>query len=360
MGAAGDDRAGRAKLLLVDDEAGHLTMASKILGRHFGVVTANGGEEALRVVVDEQPDLALVDYRMPGLTGNEVLERMAALAPRCLRFLVTGDSDRSTLQEAINRGKIYRFVSKPVAYPSLIEDIRLALDHRRAQEAAVAGERLALAGLTSAIAAHDIRNGLQGLAVVPTYIQLGSKDDLAAAIEATNYAQRVMSDCVEEILAVSRGQVPALRRVPADLAALVEQVVTYEAQGLAARRVVRDIAAGLPPVPVSEAHIRRLLGNLIRNAAQATGEGGVITVRVFRDGADHLGLSVGDNGPGIPEQVRARIFQPFTSTKGAAGTGFGLKMCRDVLSAHHGTLTFTTETGVGTTFLARLPLSAPA
>ena len=358
--AVSEDGAGQGTLLLVDDEAGHLTMASKILGRHYRVVTANGGEEALRVVGELQPDVALVDYRMPGPTGIEVLERFGTVAPRCLRFLVTGDSDRSTLQEAINRGRIYRFISKPVTYPALIDDIRLALDHRRAREAAVSAERLALAGLISAIAAHDIRNGLQGLAVVPMYIKLGSQEDLAAATEAVTYARRIMSDCVEEILAVSKGQVATVTLVPTALAPLVEQIVKYEGRGIEHRQLVTTIDAGLPPVPLSEAHVRRLLGNLIRNAVQATDKGGVVTIRVFRDGDAHVGLSVADNGPGIPEQVRPKIFLPFASTKGSQGTGFGLKMCRDVLESHHGTLTFTTETGVGTTFVARFPLLSGA
>lgn len=355
----GDEHTGspRATLLLVDDEMGHLAMGSKILGRSYRVVTANSGEEALHIVREVQPDVALVDYRMPGLTGNEVLERLADLVPRCLRILVTGDSDRSTLQEAINRGKIYRFVSKPVAYPTLLEDIRLALDHRHAQEQALNAERLALAGLTSCIAAHDIRNGLQGLAAVPMYIKMGTPEDLAAAVEAARYAQTIMSDCVEEILAVSKGHTPQLRRTQVALPQLVEHIVSYEAQAVPERTFVREIDASVPAVSLSETHCRRLLGNLIRNASQATTAGGVISVKVWRQDPGWACVSVGDDGPGIPAEVQARIFQPFTTTKGAGGTGFGLKMCRDVMEAHQGTLTFVTQPGAGTTFTAAFPIS---
>ena len=347
----------RPTLLMVDDEQGHLVIGSKILGRSYRVVTANGGEEALRMVQEVQPDVALVDYRMPGPSGNEVLERFAALVPRCLRILVTGDSDRSTLQEAINRGKIYRFVSKPVVYPILLEDIRLALEHRRAQDQALNAERLALAGLTSCIAAHDIRNGLQGLSAVPMYIKLGTPEDLAAAIEAAHYAQGIMSDCVEEILAVSKGHTPQLRRTPVALPQLVERIVSYEAQAILERTFVRETDAALPPVSLSETHCRRLLGNLIRNASQATGPGGVIAVKVWCQNAEWACVSVGDDGPGIPAEVQGRIFQPFNTTKGEGGTGFGLKMCKDVMEAHQGTLTFVTQPNVGTTFTAAFPLA---
>lgn len=339
-------------ILVVDDEPDHVRMAAKIFAKHYNVLTAESAQAALQVVQSQSVDLALVDYRMPGATGNDFLEQLARIAPRCLRFLVTGDSDRRTVQDAVNRAQIYRFVSKPVSYAQLLEDIRLGLEHRTAAEVAANADRLATAGLTACIAAHDIRNGLQGLSMVPMYLQLGSPDDLQSAQRTVEYAQRIFQACVDEILAVSKGDKPTYRMSEHALGDLVAEAARYEATSLKDRDFQVDIAADLPRVNLSPTHCRRMLGNLLRNALQATCSGGRVHVRVFCPAPQQVSVSVADNGGGIPADIVKRMFQSFNSSKGNKGAGFGLKMCKEVMDAHGGSLTFTTQPGEGTTFTA--------
>ena len=339
-------------LLVVDDEPSHVQIASKILSKQYNVLAAESAQAALKVVQAHSVDLALVDYRMPGATGNDFLEQLARIAPRCLRFLVTGDSDRRTVQDAVNRAQIYRFVSKPVSYTALLEDIKLALEHRTATEIAANADRLATAGLTACIAAHDIRNGLQGLSMVPMYLQLGSPEDLRSAQNTVEYAQRIFQACVDEILAVSKGERPTYRMANHSLGDLVSEAARYESAALKSRDFQVEIAANLPEVKLSPTHCRRMLGNLLRNGLQATEVGGTIKVSVFQPSEQQVSIAVADNGNGIPPEIVKRMFQSFNSSKGAGGAGFGLKMCKEVMDAHGGTLTFTTEAGQGTTFIA--------
>jgi two-component system NtrC family sensor kinase len=123
--------------------------------------------------------------------------------------------------------------------------------------------------------------------------------------------------------------------------------------------------ADLPPVRCHAGDFNQVMLNLILNAAHAIGDvtdgvaaKGRITVRT-RAIADFVEVSITDTGDGIPESVRARIFEPFVTTKEVGrGTGQGLALSRGiVVDKLKGSLHFETETGTGTTFYIRLPIS---
>ncbi|HET7812549.1 MAG TPA: ATP-binding protein [Steroidobacteraceae bacterium] len=124
----------------------------------------------------------------------------------------------------------------------------------------------------------------------------------------------------------------------------------------------------IPPVRCHAGDVNQVVLNLLLNAAHAIGDEvagtsrrGRITVRTRRIG-DYVEISIADTGPGIPESVRPRIFEPFVTTKEVGrGTGQGLALSRGiVVEKLKGSLHFETETGKGTTFFIRLPVSEPA
>jgi signal transduction histidine kinase/putative methionine-R-sulfoxide reductase with GAF domain len=109
-----------------------------------------------------------------------------------------------------------------------------------------------------------------------------------------------------------------------------------------------------------EAKIERVLQNLVKNAAEAIGaREGAITLRVTRDAAGAIVFAVADDGPGIPPEVRARLFGTFVSSGKAGGTGLGLAMAKRFVDEHRGLIDF--ETGpTGTTFRVLLPAPDPS
>jgi len=118
---------------------------------------------------------------------------------------------------------------------------------------------------------------------------------------------------------------------------------------------VNDEAAGVlvhanRPALVSAMH------NLATNAIQACGEGGALTVSTRREGDDAVVISFTDNGPGIPEELREKIFQPFFTTR-ARGTGLGLPVVRAVVDAHGGSISLDEARARGTEFRIRLPIA---
>ena len=122
--------------------------------------------------------------------------------------------------------------------------------------------------------------------------------------------------------------------------------------------VRREYDRALPRVPAHAAELNQVWTNLIDNAADAMAGRGTITLRTRRDGDDVL-VEVVDQGPGVAEEVRARLFEPFVTTKGPGlGSGLGLDGARRIVERRHGgALTFTTSTS-GSVFTARLPLRA--
>jgi PAS domain S-box-containing protein len=152
---------------------------------------------------------------------------------------------------------------------------------------------------------------------------------------------------------------------PADLNAAVRSTLTVATNELKYVAEVETDLTPLPLVPCYLSDLNQVFLNLLVNAAHAiadvvahTSKRGRIKVTSRLDG-DHVLISIADTGTGIPEDIRDRIFDPFFTTKGVGkGTGQGLALARSVVvDKHGGTLTFESDTGKGTTFHMRLPLT---
>jgi signal transduction histidine kinase len=159
----------------------------------------------------------------------------------------------------------------------------------------------------------------------------------------------------EEYLRVAR--LPSPRMEAEDIAATARDVVTFarpeiERAGCTVGLCVDD---DLPPALFDEAQIRQALVNLLRNAREAMGDGGPIDVHVLADGMS-VAIDVNDRGGGISDEIRARVFDPFFSTKGE-GTGLGLAITRQIVEAHGGGITCTAREGGGTRFRIALPIA---
>ena len=112
----------------------------------------------------------------------------------------------------------------------------------------------------------------------------------------------------------------------------------------------------IPPIVCFPGKINQVFMNILSNAGQAIEEKGVITVKSWQEGA-WVNVSIRDNGKGMPEEVRKRIFEPFYTTKDVGkGTGLGLSISYGIVENHGGKITVSSEEGVGTEFLITLPV----
>ena len=120
------------KILFVDDEANVLQSMQRQLRKRFPLETALSGEEALRKLKEKGPFAVVVsDMRMPGMNGIELLTRVKSLYPDTVRIMLTGNADQETAIEAVNSGRIFRFLTKPCPTSVLVPALALAQHHYR-------------------------------------------------------------------------------------------------------------------------------------------------------------------------------------------------------------------------------------
>jgi len=236
-------------------------------------------------------------------------------------------------------------------------------------------DRLESLGLLARGFAHDFNNLLTVLLGNISLAEMRLRNaitlpELHTAKQATLQAQNL----VQQLLTFARGGAPIKRLT--NIGDLIDKFFAHHTR--AARIDYRiEVQPGLPSIPLDPAQVRRLLGNLIRNAEQAQLDGGQIIVRAFVP--DHaqmfpgelvtdqnfqpsgIALEVQDLGEGILADHLPHIFEPYFSTrKSENATGLGLTVCESIAKAHGGTITVSSESGRGTTVRFYMPLDADA
>lgn len=237
----------------------------------------------------------------------------------------------------------------------------LALAARGHERAQGTRERLALIGETVASLSHSIKNILQGLRFGADAVDLAlSRGEVARAQEGWPVLQRNLDRIhalVLNMLAWAKER--ALEPEPADANALVREVAELLAPAAGRRRVgiALELDPALPEAAIDVPSVHQALMNLVLNAVEAAPERtGIVRISSRFDRArDEIALTIADNGPGFPDAVRARLFEPFVSTKGQRGTGLGLAVAHKIAARHGGSLALVSSGAAGTELALRLP-----
>jgi signal transduction histidine kinase len=219
-------------------------------------------------------------------------------------------------------------------------------------------DRLAELGRLAASIAHEINNPL---AVVAYALELMLRDaemtpfqqEMAARIEQEIERLRNLTGGLLSFSSDRKG----LRRL-VNLNDLVEELhglLRFELQRHAVR--LDMVFAELPLVAIDPSQVKQVIINLVMNAAQAMQGEGVVTLRTAVLAGTEVELAISDTGPGVPAELRERIFTPFFTTKPEGeGTGLGLYICRNIVIEHGGTLLVDDAPGGGARFFMRLPV----
>jgi signal transduction histidine kinase len=229
--------------------------------------------------------------------------------------------------------------------------------------------------------AHDIAGGWD---IAPTFVQAGldvpwldqvaatvDQQTLEGAVRWLNYtleSELLMNEIEDSTTRISTlvaaaKQYSQMDRAPfqtVDVHELLDSTLLMLSRKIGDKiTVVKEYDRSLPPVPAYAAELNQVWTNLIDNAVAAMEGEGTLTIRTDRDDGWAV-ISICDNGPGVPEDIRARIFEPFFTTKPVGeGTGLGLDISwRIVINKHHGDLSLESVPG-DTRFIVRLPLDPP-
>jgi two-component system sensor histidine kinase HydH len=224
-------------------------------------------------------------------------------------------------------------------------------------------EHLVMLGRLASTLSHEIRNPLGALFilvdVLTEELQQPSADHLAQTTRLLTDIKIMLSrmdDLVQNYLALARR--PELCLKPMELGAVVETCAQEMHKQCADRGITLRLEGlqNLGQVQLHQNAFRRVLINLTQNALDAMPYGGALTL-CGRQAGSWVYLEVQDTGMGIDADQLSQLFTPFHTTK-SNGTGLGLYVVREILSAHGGTITVTSTPDMGTTCLVTLPLAA--
>jgi signal transduction histidine kinase len=246
-------------------------------------------------------------------------------------------------------------MDQEVHYAAFIRDIS---EKTRLQSQLVDSERLAAIGSTAAKIGHELANPLNGMSLTIQLLeQRIHRLDADAGSQLTSTVKRLKDEIsrlqklVGEFATISRKEKYDFR--PVALAKLIDDIVDLQAPHLAQNgiEIQTSLASDLPVLNLDGDKIKQALLNLVKNAGEAMPQGGRVTIDAFMaDGAVILELT--DTGEGIPLDIDA--FEPFVTTK-KEGTGVGLVIVRQILTAHDGKISYRSRPGEGTTFRLELP-----
>lgn len=350
--------AGR-KVLIADDDLLNIRILGGILrSEGFVLGEAASGEQALEVYATFQPDLVLLDVTMPGIDGFETCRRLRSeYGTKCAPVIfITARSESDDVVEGLVAGAV-DYLPKPFKSKEVLARIRSHLHNRiLSEQQKLLVEQLSKANQAKnrflGMAAHDLRNPLASIRGIAEFLREGAVGPLTAdqleMIETIHGASTSMFDMVNELLDVSTIESGELKlnRGPHDLAELVSKSVALihreaEKKGI---QVVVEKAVGAVKAQIDPAKMKQVVDNLLSNGVKYSPSGSTITTTVTRDEAKGTcSFAVRDQGPGIPENERDKLFKDFSRlssqpTGGEKSTGLGLAICRKIVDAHHGNI----------------------
>lgn len=348
-------------VMVVDDQEANVSAVGGLLARDgFDVAPCLSGKEALAGIAADPPDLLLLDMRMPGMDGFEVLEAVRANeATRELPVIfLTADHERDSLVRAFSAGAV-DYVTKPFVPEELLSRVRAhtglkrALDHvqRLAQERQESLELIA----------HDLRNHFTNVLFSADMLASRHSDAPSARlVESIRGAADTGLLFLEAVLDQAAGEARGEAVEPLPATQLVQEAVDSHA-GRARDKGMRlelQLEPGLL-VRGQRLALVHVLQNLVSNAVKYAPPGTVVTVKAATHGGKARFLVI-DQGPGIPEAEQGELFRRFAKlsnrpTGGEDSTGLGLSLAKQKARAMGGDLWYDPAPAGGACFTLEMP-----
>jgi len=336
----------------------------------FGEISLTGVVNHLSRAPREQRVFLIIDGFNPLL--SQIYEGVLSIpdidaAPMLekLRLVLTLNRDKATdlgvyptllgtLATKIPRTQIYKLYSDYLE--EMVQEKTKALED--AQGKLLDAQRLAAIGEAAAMVGHDLRNPLQvityALSFADQRLTATMDDDFRETLETIKEQVKYMNKIVSDLQDYARPLKPKL--VETHLPELIAETLdTLTIPHTVKVTLHIDEAAKALTLMTDAFMIKRVFINLITNAVQAMPKGGQLTISLTTID-DQAVISIQDTGVGIPEEQKTKLFQPLFTTK-AKGQGLGLTVCKRLIEANEGHITFTSTLGVGSTFTVTLPLT---
>ncbi len=364
-------------ILFIEDNPGDARLLRETFaeGEHAGIALecASDLRAGLERLAKGGIDAVLLDLGLPDSEGLATLSKVQAKAFDLPVIVLTGLDDQALAERAVREGAQDYLVKGQVPAFLLCRSVRYAIERKRAEKAlremeirARTQEKLASLGQVATGIAHEIRNPLSGLniylSMLDTLVTQGTglspetQELVATIVTQLRSASGKIEAVIGRVMDFTKPRPPKLTAVDVNFAVADAFALSKTLLAKTKVRVTTDLGRELPPVLADLSMIEQVLLNLVTNAAQAmekTDRAREIRISSFRDG-DAVVVSVADSGPGIPAELRERIFDPYFTTR-SDGSGIGLSICRRIVTDHCGTLTVGTAALGGAEFRVVLP-----
>lgn len=375
-------------ILIVDDDERNLRLLQAMLAREdYHIITASGGEEALKRVSEAEPDLILLDVMMPGIDGFEVCKRIKHQAETRIIpiVMVTALTEKEDRIRALKSGAD-DFLSKPVDKIELLLRVKSLLRIKAFHDSLVKSHDRIVAqnrklselekfkeDLTHMLV-HDLNNPLFSLYMAIETMLLERENLPEKHVDILNSCVENCQDLKElvlNILDVHKMEEDELKinRELVDVSGLIESTILLFKGKMEAKKIFLSCrnSNNVPPAEIDRSVIKRVVANLLGNAVRHTPPGGAIEINVGNSENGDISVSIKDSGDGIAPEFHQKIFDKFQQVDiKKAGlmsglSGLGLPFCKMAVQAHGGAIWVESDgEGKGCTFSFTLPALAAA
>jgi len=368
------------KVLVVDDEPGIRSGIDRILSKFtvgypfmdedigYTVFEASTGEEAIQVFHDNPPDIALLDNKLPGMDGIEVLEYIKRNQLKIEVMMITSFASLELAVKATNIGA-YDFVPKPFTPQELRSSMENITKHlflkRMTQKMNKEGKQIRFQFLS--VLSHELKNPLNSIEGYLRMMQerqsgelIGSYDEMIDRAMARIKGMRVLILDLLDLTKIESGKKDR-ELLPIDLVRIAG--ISKETMGPMAIQMEVNISIECPDeliILADPEEMEIILNNLISNAVKYNKIGGKVICRL--GSADRkLTIEVEDSGIGIPEDEIPTLFREFVrirqkETRHIMGSGLGLSIVKRLIDLNDGTIEVVSHPGIGSIFRVILPV----
>lgn len=366
------------KVMIVDDEVGMRAGVQRALEDYrfslpevgcdiaFTIEQVETGEDALQLVAAEAPAILLLDHKLPGMTGMEVLEQMPASAADTLTIMITAYASIETALKATRQGA-YDFLPKPFTPAELKYSVRKAAGRvvlaRRAKALAEEKKRIRFEFIR--VLGHELK---APLGAVESYMDLIRSRTMGESLEAydkpierSQIRLGQMRKLISDLLDLTRIESGQRQRefTQVDLTDVASQAIELMETPAAERKITIQLHA---PAPVmmrgDRSELEIILNNLVSNAIKYNRDGGRVDVTLKgQDG--QVTIAIADTGIGMTTGEAAKLFGEFVrirnnKTRNILGSGLGLSIVQKLAHLYGGSASVETAPDVGSTFTVTL------
>lgn len=359
----------QATILVIDDEESMRDSCCQVLAKDgYRTETAEDGSSGLRKIKETHPDLILVDIKMPGISGMELLEKVADIDPNVVSVVITGYATVESAVEAMKRNA-YDYLPKPFSPDQLrivtrrgLERRRLALESARLQQ-----EKEMMKKNFITLVSHQLRAPLTCVKQCFGVIQEGFTGEVASKqkemIEIVGKRIDGLIQLINDWLDMSRIEAGNLTEEfkPLDIVnVLLDTIDTLKPLAETKKVTLKtDFCDAGRLVQGDQESLKQAFTNLVTNAINYNRDGGTVGILTGSENNNVL-VEISDTGIGVSQENLPFIFDDFFRVKtkdtcGVAGSGLGLTIVKRIIEAHNGCIMVVSQLGEGTTFRILLP-----